>query len=143
MIRAKFRCMEINLSWNGKSALVRFLPVMAKSPRFPDDKDVSEENAYFWDATPSGEAHIRFFETLDSSKVPFELGNCYYIDMEPSEAGEWVLRSRAHFESQLDVLLERGWHDKVALNIHNQGAWDAFRGSPGERWSVVFSPAGP
>lgn len=83
-VRAKFRCMEISRYWNGKCTIVRFLPVMAKCDRFPDDKDVSEENARFWESTPSGEAKLTL-NTLDPAE--YVVGRCYYVDMEPDPDG--------------------------------------------------------
>jgi len=136
MVRAKFRVMEISRYWNGECTCVRLLPVYAKCDRFPDEKDVSEENARFWDATPSGEAALRFDGVGD---VPFILGDCYFIDMAPAEESEWKLATRTHRETQLDVELSRSWQDKVVMSINNESAWDAFGGKIGAPWSVHFT----
>ena len=137
-VRAKFRVMEISRVWNGKSTIVRLLPVMAKSADHPDDPETSAENASFWDATPSGKAKVMLY-TLEPTG--YELGDCHYIDMEPDPDGDWRMRSRTQTEHQLDVTLQCGWHYEVQMNIGNQGAWPAFAGRVGDPWKVVFSPA--
>jgi len=151
MVRAKFRVMEISHFFNGDGTKVRLLPVMAKSPRFPDDKDVSEENAAFWDATPSGEAGVSMAGMADAS---FVLGSCYYIDMEPREDGAWTLDVVSHTAHQRDITLRLPWGVRpkqdgssmrqatVQMNIGNQSAWAAFEGpGAGSKWSVRFSAA--
>ena len=141
MVRAKFRVMEVSQLWNGKGTQVRLLPVMAKCSRFPEDTDVSEENARFWDATPSGDAK-RFFSAGEDESwpCPHKIGECVYIDMEPGE-GEWKLERRTQTEHQLDVSLTLGWHQRVDMSISNQAAWDDFQGKVGASWNVTFSPA--
>lgn len=154
MVRAKFRCMEISHFFNGDGTKVRLLPVMAKSPRFPESKDVSEENAAFWDATPSGEAEVSMAGMADAS---FVLGSCYYIDMEPCEGGPWTLDVVSHTATQRDITLRLPWDVRppdqearggsmrmatVQMNIGNQSAWPAFEGpGAGSKWVVTFTPA--
>jgi hypothetical protein len=139
-VRAKFRCMEISRFWNGGCTLVRFLPVMAKNGCRADEETASEENAAFWQATPSGEAKLQF-PTLDP--VSYEIGHCYYLDMRPDEQGSWKLTERKHSEGQLGVVLSCSWRDSVSMNICNESAWDAFDGPIGGPWSVEFTHAGP
>ena len=140
MATAKFRCMEISQFWNGMSTSVRFLPVMPKSEPGQDQYDedgASLENRAFWEATPSGEATLLF---VSHDPTGFELGKCYYIDMEPAENGKWELYERTQHESQLDIVLKKGWPNTVKMSINNQGAWPTFAGKVGASWSVVFRP---
>jgi hypothetical protein len=143
--------MEISHFFNGDGTKVRLLPVMAKCSRFPDDKDVSEENAAFWEATPSGEAEVSLAGMADAS---FVLGSCYYIDMEPGE-GPWALDVVSHTASQREITLRLPWDVRpqeasggslrqatIKMNIGNQSAWPAFEGpGAGSKWRVTFTSA--
>lgn len=145
MVRAKFRCMEISQVWNGKSTAVRLLPVYAKTGNDWDEPDACEENRLFWDATPAGTALLHY-RTLE--EVPFELGQAYYIDMEPGD-GEWKLHVTSQYEGQLDIGLTKPWHQEglladasVEMSITNEAGWPAFKGAgAGSKWKVSFSPA--
>jgi hypothetical protein len=148
-VRAKFRAMEISRHWNGKLTEVRLLPVYGKrKDEYPDDPGACEENAAFWDATPSGEASVRY-GTVEGDKVPFKLGRCYYVDMVPSESvTRWQLKVNSQYETQLDIELNCKWDTEhlrtgsIKMSIGNEGAWPAFQDAgPGSFWTVEFTEA--
>lgn len=160
MIRAKFRVMDITRSTNGSPfqpehwrSDARLLPIKAfphyrKDGDPKDDPDHAGENAAFWSATPSGEAH--WFGDA-------ELGRAYYIDMNPSVRGEWKLEEFSHREGYVSARLckmrhyhssekefRSGEYVEVGINTEeaSEGAWKPFvAAGPGSRWNVTFTPA--
>lgn len=146
MVRAKFRVMSVNRQWNGQVTEVRLLPVYGKTGQEYDPPDACEENRSFWDATPAGEAYVRY-GTIDEAEVPFTLGRTYYIDMTPSEeTTRWKLQVTSQYEGQLDVKLECKWDSKVLrsgdieMSVTNEASWPAFKGpGPGSYWTVSFT----
>jgi len=140
--------MEISRHWNGEITEVRLLPVYGKrKDGYHDEPGACEENAAFWDATPSGEAYVRY-GTIDEAEVPFRLGACYYIDMIPSEnETRWRLDVNSQYETQLGVELECRWSNEsilrtgsIKMSIGNRGAWPAFKDAgPGSYWTVSFT----
>jgi hypothetical protein len=144
MVRAKFRVMEIGRHWNGQITSVKLLPVGPKGDCYPDG---CEENAAFWQWTPSGEMSL-VYGTTQVDDVPFELGHAYYVDMSPAK-GRWKLEVNSEYEDYLDIKLSCKWQDKPALrsgaitmSIMNKPAWPAFQNAgPGSSWDVEFTPA--
>lgn len=146
MVRAKFRVMDINRHFNGEITEVRLLPVGPKGTAYPDG---CEENQSFWKWTPSGELNLRY-GTVDVAKVPFKLGQAYYIDMEPtSQQTRWKLEVNSEYETQLDIKLNCKWKDEdeirsgsLVMSIMNEKTWPAFLDAgPGSFWDVSFGPA--
>ena len=143
MIRAKFRCMS--LTYNAETASeVRFLPVNPKGECYPDG---CEENAAFWDATPSGELKIGI---AHGAEVPFVVGDRYYIDMEEADEGDqrWKLWGVTQHEGNINVELGLGWsnerlmvHATLEMGIMNATAWPAFLNKAGSKWAVTLTPA--
>jgi hypothetical protein len=140
--------MDLHRYWNGKATEVRLLPVYPKTGNDWDEPDACEENQSFWDATPSGEATVRYGST-DPADVPFELGKAYYIDMVPSEEEtRWKLEVNAQYEGQLDVKLFAGWKNgdgafirtgQIEMSIMIESTWPAFKDAgPGSYWNVSF-----
>ena len=146
MVRAKFRVMERKEMWNGECTVVRLLPVMAKSATWTDG---SEENASFWEATPSGEAEL-VFKGFDS---PFTIGSCVYLDMEQLDVEPVGDAKKAHWELRsvknsyaLSIELYRAWQDEemrsgsIKMDIANEGAWPPFQGKHLTHWTVIITP---
>jgi hypothetical protein len=138
-VRAKFRVLQINQYFQSGTPTqgVELRPVMAKCSSYPD---ASEENAHFWDATPSGEAKIT---TVFGSDF-LEGGACYYIEMEPDPEGDWELEYVNISKSQCDVKLAKEWTSHVQMNIGNKAAWAPFiEAGPGSKWKVDLVKAPP
>jgi hypothetical protein len=117
-------------------------PVIAKSDDWPEG---CEENRKFWEASPSGEMELRY-----GGETPFQLGDFIYVDMTPAEDDEeenlWKLYSVTQSETQLSIEFGLGWdHERYLrsaqfkLDIHNEGAWDAFLGNHGTKWKVTLT----
>jgi len=143
MIRSKFRCLE--LTYHLKQASAKLKPVIAKN----DDWQMgSEENAMFWDATPSGECDVRWQSHGD---VSLEIGAYYYIDLEEVPEGNdhtWKLWEVSQSESSLGIKLGLGWDQTrpiaqatYQIDIHNEKAWEEFQGKAGSHWEVTFTRA--
>jgi len=153
-VRAKFRTMEISQQWNGECVIVRLLPVIAKATRESGcwvDPEASEENRKFWDATPSGEAEL-VFKGLDLDAVPFDIGECVYIDIQmlnatPGDERAWQLEAVTSSHN-LSVCFRLEWADEplrsgvVKMDIANEGAWHHFQGHHLTAWDLTFTPAG-
>ena len=140
MVRAKFRCLE--LTYYLTDARAKLKPVIAKNKDWPAG---SEENAAFWQASPSGECEVRF---RTHGEVDLEVGAYYYIDMERSDSGGWKLFEVSRSETSLGVKLGLGWDSSrpvVSSNLHidiqNEGAWPPFLEAVGSLWSVTFTKA--
>jgi len=128
-----------------KDAQAEFKPVIAKNNDWPQG---CEENKQFWDATPAGDAELRF---VSHAVVDVEPGQYFYIDMEevPEDVATWKLWKVARTETQMEVCLSLGWdthRDRLAaaslnMTIGNQEAWRHFEGKQGTSWRVVFLPA--
>jgi hypothetical protein len=143
--------MDLHRYWNGKATDVRLLPVYPKTGNDWDEPDACEENQAFWDATPSGEATVRYGST-EPADVPFELGKAYYIDMTPSDGeARWKLEVNSQYEGQLDVKLSAPWRNgdgpvirtgSIEMSIVIASTWPAFKDTgPGTHWDVAFSEA--
>lgn len=79
-VRAKFRCLSITEKWDG-TYVAEFGPVMQKGEQ-------SAENKRFWKYTPAGDATLTF-----NDEHPLKVGAYNYIDMQPSDDGDWSLSS--------------------------------------------------
>lgn len=140
VIRSKFRCVEQTRHVE-QAEVWRFRPVYPKGCAGPDGE--CEENRQFWDATPSGELVVR------GPAEPFVLGDFYFIDATPAEAGEFKLyRCQQHGTAgeggTLDVALGLRWDDArqpqhvdYTMGILNASAWTPFlEAGEGSRWRV-------
>lgn len=148
-VRAKFRCLSMTYTHKG-TVEVELKPVIAKNK---DWKDGSEENAHFWNASPSGSCELRF-NAFDVADNAFEVGEYYYIDMSPwlNEEYNWKLWTITEGETSLSVHLGRLYDTKredgmvsadLKLDIHNETAWVPFKeAKAGSVWSITFSKAG-
>ena len=150
-VRAKFRCLGITHRYD-KNSIVELGAVMNKKG------DNFEENASFWDATPTGKAELVFAHECD-----MEPGAYYYIDLvETEEEDAWHLNSvRLSDNGQGDVSFS--WYRKMAKdwNYKQPTPPGMHRGSlemtleggktmalsafdkPGSRWKVEFTFANP
>lgn len=135
IVRAKFRCMHVTESWDGKR-VYEFLAVKR-------DGDRDSENSRFWDATPAGEAKL-IFNTAAGARE-FDVGAYYYLDMAADDdGGAWTLERKTVHEAQVDVHLATkpmsvaglrwGTVDMAILNPDAFADFDA----PGRRWRVDF-----
>lgn len=139
MIRSKFRCMSVtHHAEQGTS--VKLLPVIGKTGS-PDEA----ENRVFWKYTPSGEATVTFQE---GAKVPFAVGNYYYLDIEPNVEHPWKFWELTQRVDSLTIKINLSWsrdrpltHGEVQMQIDNKSAWPHFMGQVGTTWSVDFTEA--
>lgn len=145
-IRAKFRCMSSTNTWDHHRHY-DFLPVTAS--------EGAPENAQFWDATPAGEATLRFKAHVDDEEQ-FRVGDYYYVDFEPVEDDDptdWRLDKVVdHGETQQDVVFmhdprvedydKRGprW-GSLEMSVLNPAAFNQF-GRAKRPWRVTFTHAG-
>ena len=146
MVRAKFRCLHVTKSWDGK-AVADYSPVMPKNkdvwqPENPDE--VSAENRSFWDATPSGELRLWFRE---AAAAP-EPGSYVYIDMEQGD-GDWTLdKVTDHGNLNAEVHLSMKYQEtgamsgaQLTMSIMNGEASKAFIGHSKTKWAVTLHEA--
>jgi hypothetical protein len=154
MVTAKFRVMERKEMWNGECTVIRLLPVTAKAKPgtgFYVDPEGSEENAAFWDATPSGEAELvlKGFDTKG-----YAIGSCVKIHMEQLAEEPPEDKKKAHWKLEavkssysLSIELRRSWQEEdlrggvIKMDIANEGAWPPFQGNHLTHWNVTFEPA--
>lgn len=72
------------------------------NPRNDWNKEGSEENLAFWDASPAGSFNL---EMLPEEAEAFPVGQAVYIDFEPDETGTWRLQSAdLNLYGQIDVV---------------------------------------
>lgn len=104
-IRAKFRCLDIKLSYDGTKTL-RFGPVKRTTK---EGKALDEENNTFWRYTPNGEAVITL---APGQACPFNEGDYFYVDMMPSPDGKWRISDVGHGDYGQKVTLSTAWGHK-------------------------------
>ena len=146
-VRAKFRCLGLNTRWNNLNNAE--LSAVLKPG---DGCENYDENMQFWEASPSGSCNITFY-----GPSQFKPGSYYYIDMWQDDDGDYTLDTIMHQESLSGVTLSAEWphrwdalEDKmvrVSLEIQmstdkGKAASESFD-SPGKKWNVEFSLAGP
>lgn len=134
-IRAKFRCMGVEKTWDGVE-IVRFQAVYANK-----NHSICEENKSFWDATPSGELTFRITNPVSHGLA--ENGEYYYLDfnedlessinVQPTYMVAMVVEFIGkHRSGQIDIHLNAiasGWDDKERKSIPhplNGALWQAW-----------------
>jgi hypothetical protein len=121
MIRAKYRVLNHVVGLND-TLMMRAMPVHLKHSE--EDHDGSDENKFFYKATPAG-LYEEQFQTL--TEVPIPVGRCFYIDFEPNPTGEWHLGNiELSVSGRLYFRLERPWsgstHGTFEAQIDNHEA---------------------
>lgn len=168
MYRAKFRVLrkiesttEVRRDgrWDRDPVVVvEFHPVNTKNQWDPNG---SEENAAFWEATPSGEASLTM---SPEAAEAYPIGQAFYVDFERNDAGSWKRGCVVLFDGAVEISLHPvEGPGKVKMNVQRVGTVlslldDVFapmrealvslreKGetngyhAPGTRWSVKFSP---
>lgn len=150
MIRAKFRCLEINLRWD-YSSVVKLMPVTRR--KYGEGEGMNfKENEQFWKYSPSGECFLHF-KTTNLEKIPFRIGSYYYIDMEPDDAGCWSLDVSKYWgaDGAGEVEFNRGYQSKddddlssggsLKIGVSGESAKVETFGRAGKKWNIVFSLA--
>ena len=144
MVQAKFRCMSVTL--RVKDAEAAFKPVIAKNEDWPNGCD---ENKQFWEATPAGDALLRFSSPGAVDVEPGQYFLIKIVEVPAGTEGAWKLWKVAAMESQQDVCISLGWDTnrsrlaqaELNMSIANKDAWPHFAGKQGTYWSVEFSLA--
>jgi len=136
--RAVFRCLSITECLESVWS-VSLGPVTQKTGKgFP-------ENEKFWEYTPSGKIELFF-----KGSMSFKVGKFYYVDIEESKEGRWVV-------SQVDLQRDSGtlklsayWtspqaeddgfmiHGEVSFGLSGKGTKPLDLGMPGEHNFDVF-----
>lgn len=155
MIRAKFRCLGINLRWDGGS-VVDLSPVTKRHYKYGEEPMNFAENEQFWKYSPSGECSLHF-DTINLEKIPFKVGSYYYIDMEKIEdvvrVGSvlWVLQSNTNWgtNGEGEITLSRGYvtdeqglkSGTLKIGLSGESAKVSTFGDVGKMWDVTFKLA--
>jgi hypothetical protein len=124
VFRAKFRVLsrteESNLRRGdddvyrpSPSYVLGFRPVNPKNKWSHADSDYSEENARFWDASPSGEFSMQLYP---EEAAAFPVGQAVFVDFEPDPEGGWIFGS-LHINQGADV----------ELRLHRHNAQGSFK----------------
>lgn len=135
IIRAKFRCMGVEKTWDGVE-IVRFQAVHGNK-----NHSTCEENRSFWTATPTGGLTLKL--TNEASHGRVENGEYYYLDfhedMETALVEDPVYTMALvvefigmHRHGQVDLHLNAvasGWDDKLRKSVPhplNSLLWHAW-----------------
>lgn len=125
MFQAKFRVLSIT---EERDHRVRFAlkPVTPNSPAMSwSTEEKSDENACFWNATPSGEAELWAKpEEAAAMREQYPVGRAVFIDFEPAaevDAESWGLSSLQVYTSQVSIQLHplaSGVGGKLMMGVH-------------------------
>lgn len=126
MYRAKFRVLRRTEStrtrWEGQRNVREPIVVIDLSPvntKNQWDPNGSEENAAFWEATPSGEAEL-VLSPEDATAYP--VGQAFYIDFQRDAAGTWKRGMVTLFNGAVEVFLHPAeGTGKVKMNVQRVG----------------------
>lgn len=150
VIRAKFRCLGINLKWDGSST-AELKPVTKKKYEYGKEAMNFAENEQFWKYSPSGECSLGF-KTTDIEKLPVRLGSYYYIDMEQDDAGEWELSTISNYGAQgagevyfsvnnSGEAAEKLHFGTLKIGLSGESAKVSHFGATSKKWKITFSLA--
>lgn len=164
MYRAKFRVLRRTESTKEVNRLREPIVVVDLSPvntKNQWDPNGSEENAAFWEATPSGEAQLTL---TPEEAVAYPVGQAFHIDFQRDDAGTWKRGAVTLFDGAVEISFHPAeGAGKVKMNVQRVGTvlallgdvCDPMRGAlavlqeKGETngyhaaracWSVTFTP---